>query len=373
MSENMSTKKKFLFKIVGIILVFFVLETTGWIILKFIKPYYAVARKIMLGSQKDFIVRGQASVPQPYLLYIPAPHFVSNGVVQHNEHGYRGEKVPLRRKPNTTRILFMGGSTTYGQKVKRPEDSFPAQVGKILSQKHKDRLGEVEVINAGIPFGTSAEILTHYHFKYRYYKPDLVVINTGGNDANAIVRGNYQPDYSNWRKNMIRFRPLRKHSRWLMYSRFASVVIINLFFSDLFSENWFVEDRYPVAPWYETKQEGRIEKFPEISDEELAFYVNLNAVIRGIKADGAKILLVPFRAANPSEYTESFRKEFLRNEDILKRLSKEHAVPFIPFPANIISKEESWVDFCHLNEEGTREKAQYIAAYVYKLLLEEKK
>lgn len=365
--KKLILSKPFLFKIIAILFIIAVFELVGWVVLKYIKPYYETARKVMLGSEKDFQVLYQNVIPQPYLLYVPAPNYVSSdGIRQHNEHGYRGNKVSLRRKPNSSRILFMGGSTTYGQCVKMPENTYPAQVGRILSKKYSDKLGDIEIINAGLLFGTTAEILTHYHFKFRYYKADVVVINTGANDTCAMVYGYYQPDYSNWRKNMVRLSPLPVYSRWLLHSKFLSIVIIKLFFSDLFSQNWFVETRYPLTPWYETKNEGRIEKFPEVADEDHAFYVNLNAIVREIKADGAKALLIMERR-NPQKQDDQFKEQVDRNERLLKRVAFENQIEVVPFPADVIS-QENWVDHCHLNEAGEQQKAEHVANYILETL-----
>ena len=57
----------------------------------------------------------QRSIPQPYLLYSPAPgHRGSTGEVDHNMQGYRGWPVQLAKTPGIIRILCLGGSTTYG-------------------------------------------------------------------------------------------------------------------------------------------------------------------------------------------------------------------------------------------------------------------
>ena len=108
-------------------------------------------------------------------------------------------------------------------------------MGKLL-QADPDFSGtEIEIINAGILYGTSAEMLAHYLYKYRYYKPDAVIMNPGGNDPMVYRNrwGTYQPDFSNWRKSITRYPPLRFYSRWLMHSRSISVFVILMFFPEI--------------------------------------------------------------------------------------------------------------------------------------------
>lgn len=133
----------------------------------------------------------------PYLTYMPTPNFKINGEREHNLDGYRGASVNLEKGLNEFRILFLGGSTTYGYGVESYKNTYPHQIIKKLNKKFPKT--NFTYINGGIPYGTSAEILTHYLFKYKYYSPDLIIINTGGNDADAYEMENYQPDYNNWR------------------------------------------------------------------------------------------------------------------------------------------------------------------------------
>jgi lysophospholipase L1-like esterase len=343
-------------------LVVITLELSGLFFLKRY-PHYAKARVIMTGDNQQFILRGQNTVGQAYLLYIPAPLYKSSdGTLQHNEDGYRGAKIPLRRKKNTLRILFLGGSTTYGQYVHDPEKTYPEYVKTLLKKQLPKTIEDIEIINGGLVYGTSAELLTHYHFKYRYYQPDLVVINTGGNDSEAVVRNHYQPDYSHWRKPMIRFRPLRKRTQWLMKSRVVSVVVINLFFSDLFRINYFVSNETPLVSWY-VNQEGQKVDQPVVPDLELAFRANIRALVREIDADGSKVLLFAFRANPFIHRLARHIKQIERNEEVLIRVADEFQVNFAPFPKTVVS-QENWVDHSHINAKGSLQKAAHLVEYV---------
>ena len=340
-------------------------EIVAWVSLKKFFPRDEIVRQILLRNSERQVVEGFNSIGQAYLLYIPAPGFSRGGILQHNEHGYRGPAVPLRRTPAKLRILFLGGSTTYGTGVGDPEKTYPAQLGQILEQQSLEGMSGVEVINGGLIWGTTAEIMTHYLFKYRYYRPDIVVVHTGANDAQATAQGaNYHPDYSHWRQQLPELRMLPPKVRWLMRSRTFALLAIRLFYADVVSGALFVrfDDSPPPAAWY-TNTQTDPERTGQIPEEDLAFKQNLTTIIREIKADGAEVLLVPTRL-NPDPHAPGYWAEVpieaARNERILKQLGLEFEVDVAPFPAAVISPE-NWIDSVHLDEKGNREKAHHVA------------
>ena len=351
-------------------LVCFVIELAG---AKLMTPSCKIGRRILLGRENTQLVRVQNTIGQPYLLYICAPNYAHplNGP-QHNADGYRGKAVPLERRPGVLRVLCMGGSTTYGWAVPAPGQAYPAVLEDLLRTKLPAGYTDVEVINGGLPYGTSAEMFTHYHFKYHYYRPDLVVINEGGNDAQGYTLPYYHPDNSNWRQPLINLRPLPKRARWLAKSRFMCYVILNIFYVDqLTGGEFYVRDgQIPPAPWF--KPHGRLlDDSVVIPFDQLSFAHNVETLIQELLFDGAKVLLVPFRAA-PGIY-EAIGKggyelgQILRHEQIFKDFAQKYKTGFAPFPAEVITFS-NWVDHCHLNPAGERQKAEHIVPYVLSLL-----
>lgn len=386
----MSPAKRLVFWLILIGFVAAMGEGMAWAVVALWKPHYDIVRRILAGDESRVIVHAQNTVGQAYLLYIAAPGYVdAKGVVQHNEDGYRGARVPLSRTPGVARILFLGGSTTYDWQVDHPDSTYPARIGQMLRAYRPPGIRDVEVINGGLPWGTSAEQLTHYLFKYRYYRPDLVVLDTGGNDAQANIIPAYHPDYSHWRQPIRNLEPLRARARWLMHSRLVSLFVVNLFFSEYLDGQHFINTRTPAAGWYDRlsapngqdifvqrKEKpawyNRVVYDPgepqAIPDDDLAFTRNIRTLIREIRVDQGRVLLIPFRE-NPQGspygyfYTESFLKQVYRHEAALRRIAGEENVAFAPFPGDIISKE-NWADDCHLNNAGAREKAAHFLPYV---------
>ena len=365
----MSYWKKWIF---GIILVALFVVLVEWMSWSLMTPACRLGRRILRGQENVQLVRVQNTIGQPYLLYICAPNYEhpQNGP-QHNADGYRGRAVPLDRQPGVLRVLCLGGSTTYGWTVPYPNQTYPAVLEELLRADLSKNYTDVEVLNGGLPYGTSAEILTHYHFKYHYYRPDVVIINEGGNDAQGYTQAYYHPDNSNWRQPLLNLRPLPLHFRWLAKSRFLSYVMLNVFYVDQLTGGAFYikNGTIPPAPWFKT--DGCLVNDPvAIPYDKLSFAHNMEMLIREILFDNARVLLVPFRVA-PGVY-EAEGKTFelgqiLRHERIFKDFAKKYAVGYAPFPADVISAS-NWVDHCHVNPAGEAQKAAHLAPYVLSLL-----
>lgn len=130
------------------------------------------------------------SAPHPYALYQPAPGLFARGYQQHNSLGFRGPE--LRQDDDVYRIFALGGSTTYSWRVDDPAQAYPAQLEVLLRQKNR----RVEVVNAGLPMGTSAEALATLQFRVLPHEPRMVLLHAGLNDIFPTLMPGYRPDYS---------------------------------------------------------------------------------------------------------------------------------------------------------------------------------
>lgn len=228
-----------------------------------------------------------------------------------------------------------------------------------------DRFKNNEVINAGVPWGTSAELLTHYHFKFHYYNPDIVAIMTGANDAEANTRPFYHPDYSYWRQPVINLRAVRGRGRWMMHSRLFSLLLLNLFFDDFIQGQHFVQNREPLAPWFS----GEIQSIP---DGNLGFTHNLSTLIREIKEDGSEVILLPpplnpFPNPPSGPVPPDIFTQIERHKEIMRKIAEKLQVEYSPFPEGHIP-EGNWVDWFHVDGIGSRLKAEHVASSILKLL-----
>lgn len=326
-------------------------------------PQAELIRLGLMGERTGFSASAKVA-GQPYLTLVDTPNYANHFGPQHNSQGFRGEAVPMRRVPGVARVLCLGGSTTYGWCVATPQEAWPHKLRLWLEAHRSAGWSKFEVINAGVPSATSAELLAHYHFKYRYWHPDLVILNTGGNDAIAMKRQTYQPDYSTVRVPLTELEPLPRHSRWLMHSRFVSLLVLGLFESQFLRDESFErpKDYIPPAIWYpELKPAG------PVPDEELAFAHNIRALVREAHRDGCRVLLVPFRLSPEKGQGVEFSAELARNEAVLHQIAQDEGTGWAPNPGSVVSPA-NWFDWCHLLEPGEVEKAAHLGPYAAALL-----
>jgi lysophospholipase L1-like esterase len=134
--------------------------------------------------------------PHPFLQAVPA--MAADHV---NAQGFRGDHVELVKPPRTFRVFTIGGSTTIGVTNSYP-DSYPALLQSILRARHPDV--NIEVLNAGCPWYTSAHAMVSYAVSVRQYQPDLVIFFEAVNDMVRsfsppwLATGPYKPDYSHY-------------------------------------------------------------------------------------------------------------------------------------------------------------------------------
>jgi lysophospholipase L1-like esterase len=313
----------------------------------------------------------------PYLGYIPYPGYRKFGVEQHNMDGYRGGKIPLR-KNNKLRILCVGGSTTYGFAVDLPNQTYPAQLEKVLDSYikadtflSKKYIG-VEVLNAGLEAGTSADELIQYELKYRYYQPDVVIVHSGINDAFLMNQNdnNFQLDYTHFRRINFHLEPLYQPAAFLLNSYFISFLTIRLFYYDftINTTGFQVQASHTFSKWTSVNIDSIVAK------QQLNFYPfynNTQALYRQILKDGAQLLVLPNITNKKSPFMRSnpqYHQLVEFNLKISKTLCEQTGALCLPFTYDSIHEESNWVDDCHLNSKGEENKAEVIAPFILNLL-----
>lgn len=320
--------------------------------------------------------------PHPYLTYVNTPFYNKNGFRQHNNMGYRNiENTRLSKPSHCFRILVMGGSTTYGDGVDNPGDTWPHILQKMLN----DNLGlmnddlYVEVINAGMPWATSAELLNHYLYKNRNLHADLVVLHTGGNDIQPRAFDNYKPDYSHWRSIQGGGKNgLKPGEAWLV----SRSNIVKLLYA-----LWYNNLDYAVSrPYIHTKEYTRLSA-DEIRENlnkntNASFTRNVSLLLRNIQNDGAVPVYFQFYASEASvdknvhgtkrkkwvrEQHMVLRKAFYENRDSAFNICSENNIMFLEMsPDNV--PEHCMVDICHMNHVGHKIKARFVAEKLMPLL-----
>ena len=309
--------------------------------------------------------------PHPYILYINKPDWSYKGFEQHNSLGHRGPEIEPEPEEGTVRILILGGSTTYGWLVDDPKEAWPAQLENILSRRTNRT---VEVINAGLNHGTSAELLSQYMYRDRFLGADVVVFHGGGNDVGPMLFDEYFPDYRNyraWEASEVADRPLEPT---ILKSHFVRV-----FYSWWLRGAKLIGFRSAISPitWIPSEEAIRNVK----KNQPIGFRRNVEALVRNVIEDGALPVLFPFYLAE-KEYLEVVgpSHDYLKdqydatkigvekNTSVLEDIAgKSGEVVMIQLPEGVIPLEY-FFDQCHLKPEGQQLKARYVADHLRSLI-----
>jgi lysophospholipase L1-like esterase len=322
-----------------------------------------------------------------YLGYENTPQYERNGVRQHNNLGFRNQSdTEFKKAHDTIRILVLGGSTTYGTGVPEPRQAWPSKMQSYLQSelKNTSKAISVEVMNGGLPWGTTAELLNHYNFRGRYLDPDIVVVHSGCNDGQPMVFQGYNPEYTHWRKLASGGKnSLRRGEKELV--EFSNI-------AKLLYAIWYNKIGYATPGVYvDTKRYADVlaadAMTNAVNNEPIGFSRNLGLLLKTINYDGA--IPVYFHCYRPMEdlfrpdaglalkkanhfmnYTELFSVNKIIAEKlekaakaVTKRLNVDHiAIESGQIPAAY------FVDQLHLDEKGQALKAKFVGEHVLRVI-----
>ena len=104
-----------------------------------------------------------------------------------NSLGYRGRAISLTKHPETFRILCIGDSFTFGDKV-NDDATWPYYLERLMEQQHIN----AEVINAGVA-GTTIDDQLYFLKRSIVLSPDMVILMFSENDIDNL--GEPEPYY----------------------------------------------------------------------------------------------------------------------------------------------------------------------------------
>ena len=180
--------KKFFFTIILITFSFLFIELSSAIIWKFYVSLVPSSGVLMVKNAiGEDLSHMQQLVSNPYSLYWNNHKYKDEFGEQYDVNGYRS--VEFDSLEEKLKILALGGSTTNMYPfIKNRKNIWTSIVSEKL-----DSIGiKNHVFNAGLPSGTSAELLTHYFLKAQHFDPDLIILHTGGNDVTSLFFPNYK-------------------------------------------------------------------------------------------------------------------------------------------------------------------------------------
>jgi lysophospholipase L1-like esterase len=144
--------------------------------------------------------------PHPVNGYDLSPNFkLRSGTFQisMNSMGLRGPEILINKPIGTTRIAILGGSAAYGYLVSDGEEA-----SRLLEkQLHHLDVGDVEVINAGVPGYDLFQSIVRFREVVDPLQPDIVVLYLGYNDIRYLLsetpetfQNPRQPPYPFWER-----------------------------------------------------------------------------------------------------------------------------------------------------------------------------
>jgi len=294
----------------------------------------------------------------PYLYYTHRSGFVAFSNQQFNSLGHRNPEVTPEPEPNVVRILCIGGSTTVSfPYVQSPEEAWPRKLEILLQEKTGK---QIEVINAGLNGGNSADLLAHYIFRNRYLKPHIVILHVGGNDANALLFPDYSPEYlhytKGWKSAALAPRPFEH----ILLRAYLIRCIYAFWLKDISLDTQI--GRHGID---QQKPEDCL-KYAQLN-EPTGFRRNLDILVRTIIHDGAKPVIFPFvwapeevfRRNTYGAYYDSLVLAYNKNLAVMKEIAEKHNVKLSRLPEGSIPSS-LFNDFCHVGPPGEIIKAEYM-------------
>lgn len=370
------SKRVFYFKLIFVLLAVAVVVAC----LELYLTFFVFKENTVYGNVRNYLIQDHPvaeSVAQPYLNYISNPALKEKHDRYNNNAGLRLDyEVAIAKPDSVFRILFLGGSTTYGCLVK-DTDSYPYLLGQKLNALLPDastKYKRVECLNGGMGGATSAEILTHYIFKYQYLSPDLILVNAGINDCGAYGTYHgavYQPDYHHWRLPLENIKEPSALLKTLMRSKLISLLVLrttyNYFFSMDITRNEFQHFNHDY-PWFTYGNDSMY------TARFNGLYNNLNSLIQVAQNKKQQVLLVTEvidTLTMPKDFIGLYSNGLQKNNELLKKLAADTHVAFLElnnqeFTSALFVNDD--LDGVHLNPTGERLKAERMKPMVFKIM-----
>ena len=311
-------------------------------------------------------VRGKYAC-HPYLPYALAPNYERKG---HNSLGFRGREFNVEKSDDVTRIVCIGGSTTYSGRV-GPDQTYPAQLEKLL----RDDGVRCEVINAGVPGWTSVENMINLQLRVLPLKPDIVVVYQGRNDAFPQAYNDFRPDYSHFRRPDYSFPDSNYLHKPLF--RVSNLLLILCTYKGN-RLGWSSSEENPPYGGITVQNSPSREQLVEhLSDtSRITTYERMvNDMIAACHREGVKIIfgtmafnskrlvtgLLPTvpRATRTPAVNDALQQQIEENNKIVRESCALHDVPVVE-TALLREREELFIDDCHCKAAGHALRAKLV-------------
>ena len=294
--------------------------------------------------------------PHPYTAYNLAPGAIrrQSGIeMRINSLGYRGPEFPLEKPPGETRVVCVGGSTTFGTSVEEP-DSWPRRLEGLLRSQLRDR--PISVINAGVPGFTTAETLVNVALRVMDVSPDVLVILENVNDLAPRLWPHFASDYSHYRKPMTSpsqgfvDRALEKVSSFYALVRYK-----------LTDYQWSHSVEYhTTVDFLDNRNRSEVDLDERTLRPFRDHLVMLCRLARGYEI--RPVLCTMARRQDPGEASPSFVRAFDQQNEAIREIAASEKVALVDLDRELSGRDELFVDMVHTNVKGSAAVAKLVAS-----------
>ena len=166
---------------IAFLLLFLLLETAARII-ESVLARKATSAAIQPGWQAEFFKSFlDWHEPDPDLLWRFKPN-LDNPLIKTNAEHFLGNEIPAGKEPKSYRILLLGDSSPVGLGLKSRRQAFGEILRSFLETEYAGTRS-IELINAAVSGYTSEQIVRFLKLRGWKYRPDLVILYCGNNDA----------------------------------------------------------------------------------------------------------------------------------------------------------------------------------------------
>jgi hypothetical protein len=329
------------------------------VISRIVYRYSSKFPQIIGGIQFVEYLRGKNEVftgpaeSRPYTLFWNRPNYSRKGFQQTDANGFRYKGYNVALAKSSKRILCYGGSTTYSDHIlKNPKECWPHLLEDALRESSKP----FEVVNCGLNYGLTSELLSHLIFEGVHFSPDFVILHGPGNDSMPIAVGDETFDYRQTRKSKNLF-PRFFEPALLNLSGFARVIYARM-----------LRENTPVILEPANWPDAKIQNDRMMNSELIAFKSNVESFVDVCVSRGIKVILVDF-VQNHTDQLELLRPGMSAGMvSIVERMNNQFEEMVGKYPNSILHVQLNSQDFgvsdfedlCHLNKSGEQKKANLI-------------
>ena len=267
-----------------------------------------------------------------------------------NKRGLRDREYDAQKPPNTTRILLLGDSFSFGSGVADDDAIFPERVEKDLDHRFATRGRRLELLNGGIPGSLTRDWVDLLNGVKDTFHPDVVVIVFFLRDGTSTgsIGGFFKP---------IRREIASRNEASALYRH-----------SSLFRLYQDQRDRQEIATRYSAAINDAYLGRPKQTQEWHNAKGNILEIKEAAEAMGAKVLLVVFPIL--VELDEHY--PFAAVCDQVVDFGRHHGIPTLDLRPAFMGRNgpDLWVSSFdqHPNAEGHAIAARSIADFVWPFL-----